>query len=216
MVSKQDKQIIVVERSILFGKNNEQYFQGFRGHNEFDYESRILANLKIMRRGDAEVNPSHQQPIGYTVLVNPKTKQVFLYQRAAKDKDYGEKRLQGKISWGAGGHIEPFDIQKGNPIRESVAREVISEEVEIIGNYSEPKVLGYINDDTNDVGRVHFGILYVIEVDGNAKPKEAEMSRGEFVSVPELERVCASDEFDVETWSRISLEPLKKYLSSNQ
>ena len=207
-MSKQDQNIIVVERKILFNYEREN-FQGFRDNKEFDYENIILQNLKIMRRGDAEKDVNHKQPIAYTSIVNPATRQIFAYQRAKQDKDYHEKRLLGKWSWGLGGHIEPFDNEKGNPIRESRLRE-LEEEVKILGEIDKLEILGYINDDSNSVGQVHFGILYVVETRGNIIPKDSEIALGGFRRIGELNETCKN--YDVENWSRIALEPLKKYL----
>ena len=172
--------------------------------------------MKVMRRGDAETNPNFKQPIGYAIVVNPITKQVFAYQRSAKDNEYGEKRLQGKWSWGFGGHIEPSDTKNGNPIRESVLREVTQEELEFFGTVREPKepfVLGYINDDTNDVGKVHFGILYLLNTDTlNVRQRDSEIAKLDLRGLSGLEELCADPSIEVETWSRIALEPLRKLL----
>jgi len=207
-MSKEDMKIIVVERDKLFG---EEYFEGFKHHEEFDYEKRILNNLKVMRRGDAEVDQSHKQPIGYMLIVNPKTKKIFAYLRSGEG---GENRLHGKWSWGVGGHIEPFDnIENVNPIKESMMRE-LKEEIEITGEILGMEVLGYVNYDTDDVGRVHFGILYLIEIDGEVKPIDSEIEMGGLMSFEELRNILDDDNFVVETWSEIAVEPLKIYFDS--
>lgn len=174
--------------------------------------SRIVDNFKYMRRGLAEEDPTHKQPVGYAMVVNPSLKQIFAYQRSAKDSNYTEKRLQGKWSWGVGGHIEKFDIENGNPLHASMLRE-LEEEVYIDGSVN-PRVIGYINDDSNAVGTVHFGVLYVVETDSKiVKPKDAEIDNGRLRTIDELEKICSSSDFAVEEWSRISLEPLKQYFS---
>lgn len=207
-MSKDDKQIIVVEKNILF---KDGYFEGFQPDYQFDYESIILRNMKVMRRGDAEIDPTHKQPIGYMIVINPSTKKIFAYQRASKDEHYGEKRLQGKWSWGVGGHIEAFEVEKENPIRESRLRE-LSEEIEIDGRILYVNPLGYINDDSDSVGSVHFGILYLIGIDGSAKQKDKEIAQAEMLSISDLEKKCSSLDIEVEGWSRIALEPLRNYV----
>jgi len=209
-MGKNDNQIIVVEKNILF---NENYFNGFKNHKDLDYESVILSNLKNMRRGDAEEDPSHKQPIGYALIVNPKEKTAFAYQRSSKDHEYGEKRLQGKWSWGVGGHIDYSDNHHENPLLGSMLRE-LEEEIEIRGKVIGHNILGYINDDSNKVGKVHFGILYLIEVDGNVNPKDSEMAHGKLMDINELEEICSSSDCEVETWSEIALNPLKEYFNS--
>lgn len=206
-MSKYDQQIFVVEKEILFGND---FFVGFRLHREVDYESRIITNLKSMRRGDAEEDPSHKQPISYILIVNPNSKTVFAYQRSSEDEKYAEKRLQGKWSWGVGGHIEARDIVD-NPIRESMLRE-IKEEVEFKGKIlDEPEVLGYIYHD-HGVHKVHFGILYLLKTNGEVVPKDPEIAHGRLRTLNELEKICASPNCEVEGWSKTALIPLIKYL----
>ena len=219
-MSKENQRILVVERKILFD-SEKHYFEGFREHHEHDYETKIISNLKILRRGhtsepadhpegNAERDYDHKQPIGYNLIVNPEREEVFVYQRASKDKNYNEKRLQGKWSCGVGGHIEHFENKTENPIRESSIRETF-EEVKIIGNQKDPQVIGYINYDSDDVGKVHFGIAYVTEIDGNVRPKDFEMAEGKLIHISDLEEMCSSPDCVVEAWAKISLEPLKNY-----
>ncbi len=210
-MQKENQKIIVVERKILFeyGRNN---FQGFKSHEEFDYESVILQNFENMRRGDAEHDSNYKQPIAYTSIVNPTTKQVFTYQRSKQDKNYHEKRLQGKWSWGLGGHIEPLDTKNENLLRESLEREVLKEEIQLKGEIENINILGYINDDSNSVGEVHFGILYVVKTLGDVIPKDSEITYGGFKGFEELNETCKN--CNVESWSKIVLEPLRKYLEN--
>lgn len=205
---KTEKIIMVVQRDILFGKD---YFEGFKNPNEVDYESRILQNFKWMKKNVAEHDPTHKQPVGYSMIVNPDLKQVFAYQRSSEDAEYTEKRLQGKWSWGVGGHIERFDNLNRNPIHASMMRE-LEEEVET-NDSAKPKLLGYINYDSDNVGEVHFGILYLVETHSKIiRPKDPEIDSGQLRSVEELQNICSAPKFIVEEWSRISLEPLKEYL----
>jgi len=203
--------IMVVKKDELFRNG---YFEGFQPHPEVDYESIILSNYEYLVRDIAEEDPSWKQPIGYAMIVNPKLKLVFTYRRSSRDDDYPEKRLQGKWSWGVGGHIEKVDVQTGNPIRASMLREVKEETGLTV--LSEPKVLGYINDDSDEVGKVHFGILYSIETGApTLRPLSPELATGRLKSIGELEKICSSPEFTVEEWSKISLAPLKEYLQSD-
>lgn len=209
-MNKHDKLIMVVGRDELF---RNDYFQGFRNANEIDYVSRILENLVWMRRADAEINPEYKQPIAYSTIINPILKKVFAYQRSKQDKDYPEKRLQGKWSWGVGGHIEKLDTNSKNPIEASFLRE-LGEEVEIPEKIQDIRVLGYVNDDKDDVGKVHFGILYVVETDSaEILPKDPEIAEGRLRTLSELEEICSSPDFIIEGWSKIALEPLRTVLS---
>ena len=210
-MDEKDQMIMVVKKDILLGAN---YFQGFRPSNEFDYESVILNNFEYVRRGDVEEDPIHKQPIGYSLIINPSLKQVFAYQRSSKDDEYPERKLQGRWSWGIGGHIEKVDIQLGNPIYESIKRE-LSEEVSGLEKNPEIEALGYINDDKDPVGKVHFGVLYVVKTNSTIlEPLDPAVETGELKSINELEKICSSSKLIVEGWSKIALNPLKKYLNN--
>jgi len=201
--------IMVVKREKVFPSD---YFQGFRPADEIDYESRLLQGFAYRSREEMENDPSYKQPIGYALIVNRRARTVFAYRRSSRDGEYREKRLQGKWSWGVGGHIERCDQGNGNPIRMSMLREV-GEEVGL-RNPGEPEVLGYINDDSDPVGKVHFGVLYVIPTRATTiKPACPELKEGGMRPVEELASLISAPGVVVEEWSKISLPPLLAYLA---
>jgi len=209
-MERSQKSIMVIKKEILF---NDNYFEGFRTVKGVDYQLRILENYEWMERVIAENNPSYKQPIVYMIIINPSLKQIFVYQRSFQEAVYSEKRLQGKLSLGLGGHIERVDFETGckNPILASGLRE-LKEEVEIKGS-TNPRMLGYINNDSDNVGKVHFGILYILETNARiVKPKDPEIESGGLRTIKELEKIYSSSGFTVEEWSRISFEPVKNYL----
>lgn len=204
-----DNEIMVIESKLLFQK---KYFSGFISHSLINYESIILQHHEWLDRKIAESNYSYKQPIGYSVIYNPKIKKLFLYQRSQKTEYYKERRLHGKYSCGIGGHIEKFDVASSNPLNSSVIRE-LSEEIKL-NEAVFPNTIGYINDDSDDVGKVHFGILYIIEFDGNITiPENSEIIGGEFVSLDEYDKICNISPNNIENWSRIILNPLKEYIN---
>lgn len=214
MPDKEDYEIMVVAKSAIFSNNN--LFTGYHSISESpDFESIINKNhIFTMRYADAENNENLVQPVCYTALVNNATKKVFLYKRSKKDKDYGERRLQGKYSIGLGGHVERQDTNSSNPLRESLEREVFKEEVEVIGNYSKPKLLGYIYDDSNKVGRVHFGLLYYAETDAlSVFGRDPEITKEKFVTIKALEAMCRDSRIKIENWTRIALKPISELMS---
>lgn len=229
-MGKEEQRIIAVKKDVLFSAD---YFEGFRSVEGIDYESRILKNMQIVRRGstdesanhpggNAELNPQLKQPVGYTIVANVSEGKVFAYQRASKAEDYSEKRLQGKWSWGFGGHIEPFDAEDGNPIRNSMLREVTKEELRIMGDVKGFKVLGYVNEDAQhyddtkqgriSIGRVHFGVLYLLDTNATQVMPNKESTIVVAKTLSELEELCSSPGVEVEGWSKIALEALRKIL----
>ncbi len=203
-----DKHIVVVPRAELF---SELSFQGFLPAEEYDFETRVRQHLAYTMRAAAETDPSLKQPIAYCLIVNPAQGLVFAYRRASESRNYQEARLQGKWSWGVGGHIEKFDLAD-DPIRASMLRE-LDEEVDIPAPV-EVSVVGYINDDSNPVGQVHFGILYQVATAAtDVKPKGLEMAWGGLVDLSRLEEILASPECEVETWSQIAMPALRRILA---
>lgn len=211
---KNDRMILVVPNDILFVNNSK--FQGFKEHSKIeDFEARILQYKKFMRRGDAEIDFSHKQPIGYAVILNPVTKKVYAYRRAQSNIEHGDARLQGKWSIGTGGHIEKEIDATENPIHSSLLRE-IDEEVLINGS-QDLKVVGYINDEKDEVGKVHFGVLYVIETDSDdVFPNNTESVHGEMMSVEEIKKIKNSPDASLEGWSQITLDVIENYLKNCQ
>ncbi len=233
-VDKMDKQVLVVPREILFGpsKDNfsggEDYFQGFSPVSGIDYIKRIIERVSshpsFERRGDVEKNPQLQQIIAYTAVVNPGTQQIFLYQRSSKSENYIERRLQQKLTMGLGGHINLVDVgQSRDPIRESRRRE-LGEEVIFEGarvpREEDIDILGCINDDLDDVGTVHFGILSVAKTNATrvlpSAPEIARAGRGRITpglkTLDELEEIFGDKKYVVEGWTQIIKNRLKGYV----
>ena len=82
----------------------------------------------------------------------------------------GEERLHGQqSSIGVGGHMN--DVTGADSINEVLrvnAQRELEEEVGLSNNKSQNmEYLGFINDDDNDVGKVHMGVVFKITVQSN-------------------------------------------------
>jgi len=203
---KMQKEIFAVNRDDLF---LEDYFQGYVPCKPVDYHSRITKSGFYSKRGNIENDSSIKHPIPYAVIVNPNTKKIFVYQRA---KSHDEQRLSRKLSIGVGGHVEISEVgYDKDPIRATMLIE-LNEEVKIHGEMR-PKLLGYINDDSDDVGKVHLGLLYLIETDAmEVSPLHPEIARGSLKSLEEIQGLFSNPDFEVENWSRIALIPIIEFL----
>lgn len=202
------RKVMVVPREKLFPEGE---FSGFLPAGGIDYGRRILDNYRYMERGEAEEDPCFKQPIGYALLHNPRRDTVFAYLRSSRDGEYPEKRLQGKWSWGLGGHIEEDDAEADDPVRHSLLREIAEETG--VSELGRPETLGYINDDSDPVGRVHFGVLCLVETGIiEISPVSPELAGGRMLPLAELRRLCDDPAVTVEEWSRLALEALEKRL----
>jgi predicted NUDIX family phosphoesterase len=155
------EQVLVVDRDTLFD-GRKKHFQGFKNAGELDFLGTIRKNSHFILRKTtssaqnvpAESDESKKQIIPY-IAFRYKGK-YFAYQRLEKS---GEERLRNNFSIGIGGHINPID-ESGDIIIDGMKREFF-EEVEYPHEFNH-RIIGYINDDKDSVGRVHFGVVFLI------------------------------------------------------
>ena len=192
--------ILVFETRLL---DDVGKFQGICTRVE-PYLNAILGdgNSRFVPRTQAEENPDLKQLIPYVILRH--RERIFHYIRG---KEAGEGRLRSKGSIGIGGHIQPIDLNlftaPRNLYLDAAAREV-AEEVFVDGDHRE-RIAALINDDTTPVGRVHFGIVHVWDLDKpSVRRRERQITRCGFLTVQELKARKSS----LETWSQLCLEIL--------
>lgn len=173
----------------------------------------ILASDQVSYRprGAMEVDPSFKQLIPYVILewTDPKDglPRLFTYTRGGGS---GESRLRAKRSIGVGGHISQIDASgNADPYTTGMRRE-LDEEVTIGGAYTEHRE-GLLYDPSNDVGRVHLGVVHRFELSQpDVESNEVDLAEGEFLTVEQL-RV----QFDrLETWSQLCLDAVYSSVSS--
>lgn len=158
----------------------------------------ILSSHEFLPRPQAEADPSHKQVIPYVVLC--RGDMVFATKRLNKG---GEKRLHGLMSLGIGGHINPEADGDGSDVLSRGMLREISEEVSIEKS-GELVARGLINDDSNEVGSVHLGLFYTMEVQCEVAVKETEKLEGLWVRRSELPSLLDS----METWSQLVVSAL--------
>ena len=158
----------------------------------------ILAHHEFIPRPAAEDDFTRKQIIPYVVIT--RGDEVFTTRRLSKG---GESRLHGLISIGIGGHINPEeDGDKSDVLYKGMIRE-IKEEV-YVEEMGELVPRGLINDDTNEVGKVHMGLFYTMEVKGQVSVRETEKLEGLWMKKSEL----VSSDLPKETWTSLVLEVL--------
>jgi predicted NUDIX family phosphoesterase len=155
-MAKENEQVLVFPDAIFekLGK-----FSGVSKEGQsFLKNPLFLDSLSYRLRSEMEVDESYKQLIPYCVLtVGDSEKKFFVYQRAKKG---GEKRLHDKYSIGVGGHINPVDGEPASAYDQAFHRE-LAEEVSLSGNFGS-KIIGAIYDDSEPVGRVHFGVVHLL------------------------------------------------------
>jgi len=183
------------------------YFQGFT-----DNTARYLPELfrsehiSYRPRSAMEHNPDFKQLIPYVIFRHrPSAGPPHLFQYT-RGTGQGEGRLHRKRSVGVGGHIASTDAEaslSGDPYTEGMRRE-LGEEV-ITDTPCREQCVGLINDDQTDVGRVHLGIVHLVDVQRpEVRPREADIVDAGFRPVRQL----LDEATQFESWSQICLSAL--------
>ncbi len=121
--------------------------------------STLTTKLQFLPRKIMEKDDNWQQIIPYVLITREKS--VFTTLRLAKST---EQRLKDKLSIGIGGHINPQDTEKhSNSIWGCMLRE-LREEVYLNPNKIKPIPIGVVNHSRDSVGKVHFGIVFQIDL----------------------------------------------------
>lgn len=197
------EQILVIKRELFDSLGS---FQGIQTDVE-QYLSTIIdpSNNFFMDRAEAEEDPTHKQLIPYALFRH--NGKFINYMRS---KSGGEARLHAKRSMGIGGHINPEDEREDHLGMETylagVERE-INEELNIQGGYTQ-KIVALLNDDSNEVGKVHLGVVHLFELETDqVTSNEDAIADLKFSSIEELQGEMHEN---LESWSQICADILKK------
>lgn len=204
MSQVQVEQILVVP-TLVFHRLG--HFQGFCADAD-RYLSEMLKpeNVSYRPRPEMEKDPTFKQLIPYCIFRHRDAAgQTHLFQYV-RGKGQGEGRLHSKRSIGVGGHISSDDAAPHvttDPYREGLRRE-LAEEVHIDAPFAE-QCVGLINDDESEVGKVHLGVVHILDVERPAvRSREVDLIESGFRPVNEL----LADLSGFETWSAICLRAL--------
>jgi predicted NUDIX family phosphoesterase len=163
------------------------------------------SNLQYLNRSAAEHDRRYKQLIPYVLVFC--SGRILRYRRG---KGGQETRLHGLYSVGIGGHISEedhglFSNDRGyqDGMRRELMEEVALEEVR-------DAAVAVINDDSTDVGYVHFGVVHVVHVSSqDVAGRRSGIVGPEFIPIEEAQRDVAG----YESWSRFCLEHLDSLLS---
>ncbi len=197
------EQVLVVPTDLFHSLG---YFQGFSRETDVYVQRLLNTDLAEYRpRSEMEEDPSYKQLIPYCIFRHTDSSGVVRIFRYTRGGGQGEARLKSKMSVGIGGHISSIDAQAvgENVYRQGLERE-LAEEVRIETPYTESCV-GLINDDETEVGKVHLGIVHLLDVERpDVFPRESGIAEAGFLSLEELTR----DIERMESWSQICLSAL--------
>lgn len=204
----EDESVLVIKRELF---DEIGTFQGIS--TEIDkYLPAFLnpSNNFFIHRELAEDDPTHKQIIPYAIF-----KHGDKFLRYLRGKKSGEQRLASKSSIGIGGHINQDDFNSSSLEKDTyltgIERE-INEELIINCDYNNLPI-ALINDDSNDVGQVHLGVVHLFDLESDqVEPGEANIENLEFLSSDDLLR----EKDNLESWSQICVDHLDEIIKLNE
>ena len=200
--------VYVVKRYDLFDLD---FPHGFHTGKEDGKLSRYLERIRdkgfFVERRHAEEDSGFKQIIPYSLVLHDN--RILVLKRTASQ---GESRLHNKRSIGVGGHINPVDEEGQVDERKDVLLEGCIREIEeelVIDEPYETLPVGIINDESNPVGSVHFGVVFLVKVEwGRVKVKETSMMSADFMDLRELQSFSRQEDANFETWSSSIIQSL--------
>jgi len=195
MTNIPDELILVVKRDTLFPNGA---WQGLKTINPENYLELIQKNKEFLPRMLMEQDPTYKQIIPYLVFKHEDT--YFLMQR---HKKASETRLQSKYSLGIGGHIREEDMNNCTLV--DWAKREFEEEIDYSGSL-EIAPLGVLNDDSNPVGKVHIGFVFLVTGNSAQIKVKEELQSGKLYTLTECEEFYPF----METWTQVIFDYLKQ------
>lgn len=198
-----EERVLCFERTLL---EELGVFQGLSLQVE-KYLPIVTAPSKLVyrNRSEAEQDKRYKQLIPYVLIIcNGK---ILRYRRGRGGQ---ESRLHGLYSVGVGGHISDEDhglFSSGVGYQDGMRREIMEE---VAVDEVKEAAVAVINDDSTEVGQVHFGVVHVMHVnDETIAGGRSGILGPEFVPVA----VALQNPASYESWSRFCLENLPILLS---
>ena len=189
------EQVLCVKREDMFP---DGAWHGFVSQELDRHQALIRERHFFKSRAEVENDPGYQQIIPYVVFRHDG--RYFLTHRLRASS---EKRLRKQYSLGIGGHINPGDLEAGDPILDGLRREW-GEEVIYDGKF-EAQLIGLLNDDSSPVSKVHLGVVFLVDGDSpNISIRETDKLAGELLTLDEMRIYYLG----MESWSQMVYDRL--------
>lgn len=163
--------------------------------------NRIVEHGLFRRRSELEDDPSFKQIIPYGIISNADS--FYLFTRKSGQV---EKRLHNKLHLGVGGHMNPGNSAlSGEQYLHSELKREFFEEIKLLNGclIEDIEFIGFINDDSIPVSRVHLGLLYNIRVSASdVAVRETDKMTAGWVAKADL----ADYYEEMETWTQIAFD----------
>jgi predicted NUDIX family phosphoesterase len=194
-MSPLSEQVLCVKREDIFP---DGAWHGFVSDGLERHQKVIREHHFFMSRAEVEDDPQYQQIIPYVVFRHGD--RYFLTHRLRASS---ERRLRKQYSLGVGGHINPGDLEGGDPIQDGLKREW-EEEVIYEGSF-DAHLIGLLNDESSPVSKVHLGVVFLVDGDRpEIAIRETEKLAGELLTLSEMRIYYLG----MESWSQMVYDRL--------
>ena len=191
------ERVLCVRREDIFP---DGAWHGFVSDGLERHQAVIREHHFFMARAKVEDDPTYQQIIPYVVF-----RHGDLYFLTHRLRASSEKRLRKQYSLGVGGHINPGDLDAGDPIQDGLKREW-EEEVIYDGSF-ETKLIGLLNDESSPVSKVHLGVVFLVDGDSpKIAIRETDKLAGELLTLEEMRIYYLG----MESWSQMVYDRLAR------
>ena len=181
--------VLVVPRAAIMGPAG---WRGVLDQGTGPYLSVIEREGRFAPRAAMESDPRFKQVIPYLVLGD--RGRYFLMRRTRAGAD---ARLHDRFSIGVGGHLNPGDADLAGGLAREWAEEL---EASFVPGF---RLVGLLNDDTTEVGRMHVGVVFAAEAAGRpVTVRERHKLEGRFV--PSADVLAVRER--METWSQLAFD----------
>lgn len=176
------------------------YFQGLSFEiDKYLKQFSKSENYELLDRTHAESNFDFKQLVIFAILRYRNKIVVF-----EQEDELGHM----KYSLAIGGHISKRDLGGSHPFYYEALRREINEEMKIKGGYT-PKIVAIINDDIDEGGKLHLGIVFNVLLNRKKlKSKQDLIKMIKFMTPSELKKNL--DLF--ENWGRICIEKMENLI----
>ena len=194
-MSPGSERVLCVRREDIFP---DGAWHGFVSDGLERHQEVIRKKHFFMGRAEVEDNPNYQQIIPYVVFRHGD--RYFLTHRLRASS---ERRLRKQYSLGVGGHINPGDLEGGDPIQDGLKREW-EEEVIYEGSF-EAHLIGLLNDESSPVSKVHLGVVFLVDGDRpEIAIRETDKLAGELLTLHDMRIYYLG----MESWSQMVYDRL--------
>ena len=166
-----------------------------------DVLKKIVQKGLFRKRSELEEDPSFKQIIPYAIISNKGS--FFLFTRTSGQT---EQRLHNKLHLGVGGHMNPgSSTEPGEQYLIDELKREFFEEVKLSNGcvIEDIEFVGFINDDSIPVGRVHIGLLYDIHISN----KHIVINETEKMTAGWIDKTGLFEYYEeIETWSKIAMD----------